>query len=81
MKNVIITGSANGVGKAIANTLKNSNLILIDVDKENLSTIANELNADYYVCDLANVGMLEETLNAIRNKYETIDCLINCAGM
>ena len=81
MKNVIITGSANGVGKAIANTLKNSNLILIDVDKENLSTIANELNADYYVCDLANVGMLEETLNAISNKYETIDCLINCAGM
>lgn len=81
MKNVIITGSANGVGKAIANTLKDSNLILIDVDKENLSTIANELNADYYVCDLSNVGMLEETLNAISNKYETIDCLINCAGM
>jgi len=81
MKNVIITGSANGVGASIANTLKDSNLILIDVDKENLSTIANELNADYYVCDLANVGMLEETLNAISNKYETIDCLINCAGM
>jgi len=81
MKNVIITGSANGVGASIANTLKDSNLILIDVDKENLSTIANELNADYYVCDLSNVGMLEETLNAISNKYETIDCLINCAGM
>ena len=42
---------------------------------------SNELNADYYVCDLSNVGMLEETLNAISNKYETIDCLINCAGM
>lgn len=81
MKNVIITGSANGVGASIAHTLKDSNLILIDVDKENLSTLANELNADYYVCDLANVGMLEETLNAISNKYETIDCLINCAGM
>lgn len=81
MKNVIITGSANGVGASIAHTLKDSNLILIDVDKENLSTLANELNADYYVCDLANVGMLEETLDTISNKYETIDCLINCAGM
>ena len=38
MKNVIITGSANGVGASIAHTLKDSNLILIDVDKENLST-------------------------------------------
>lgn len=81
MKNVIITGSANGVGKAIANTLKDSNLILIDIDKENLSTIANELNADYYVCDLANVEMLKETLDTISKKYETVDCLINCAGM
>ena len=81
MKNVVITGSANGVGKAIANTLKDSNLILIDIDKDNLTTIANELNADYFVCDLANVEKLEETLNVISNKYETIDCLINCAGM
>lgn len=81
MKNVIITGSANGVGASIANTLKNSNLILIDVDKDNLSSIANELNADYYVCDLANVEKIEETLDTISKKYETIDCLINCAGM
>jgi NADP-dependent 3-hydroxy acid dehydrogenase YdfG len=56
-------------------------LSLIDVDKNNLSSIANELNADYYVCDLANVGKLEETLDIISKKYETIDCLINCAGM
>ena len=32
MKNVIITGSANGVGRAVAQTLKDNNLILIDVD-------------------------------------------------
>ena len=81
MKNVIITGSANGVGKAIANTLKDNNLILIDIDKEKLSIIADELNAEYYVCDLANVENLNETLDIICKKYETIDCLINCAGM
>ena len=36
MKNVIITGSANGVGKAVANILKEENLILIDIDENNL---------------------------------------------
>ena len=81
MKNVIITGSANGVGKAIANTLKDNNLILIDIDQDNLSKLANELNAEYYVCDLANVEKLSETLENICKKYDKIDCLINCAGM
>ncbi len=36
MKNVIITGAANGVGKSIAETLKDENLILVDNDKESL---------------------------------------------
>ena len=36
MKNVVVTGAANGVGKAIANLLKNEKLILIDIDEENL---------------------------------------------
>ena len=45
MKNIIITGSANGVGKAVATTLKDNNLMLIDIDEKNLSTIAEELKA------------------------------------
>ena len=32
MKNVIITGAANGVGKSVAQILKEENLILIDID-------------------------------------------------
>lgn len=81
MKNVIITGSANGVGKAIANELKENNLILIDIDENNLSKVANELNADYYVCDLADANKLSKTMNIITTKYKKIDCLINNAGM
>jgi short-subunit dehydrogenase len=36
MKNIIITGAANGVGKAIAKLLQNENLIL--VEKDNIDT-------------------------------------------
>lgn len=36
MKNIIITGAANGVGKAVANILKENNLILIDEDYKNV---------------------------------------------
>lgn len=39
MKNVIITGTANGVGKAVAQILKDENLILIDVDDKELGKL------------------------------------------
>lgn len=79
MKNVIITGAANGVGKSIAETLKDENLILVDNDKESLIKIANELNKEYFVCDLSNDEEIERVINQINDKR--VDCLINCAGM
>ncbi|MCI8670508.1 MAG: SDR family NAD(P)-dependent oxidoreductase [Bacilli bacterium] len=79
MKNVIITGAANGVGKAIAETLKDENLILVDNDMESLIKIANELNKEYFVCDLSNDEEIERVINQINDKR--VDCLINCAGM
>ena len=79
MKNVIITGAANGVGKAIAETLKDENLILVDNDMESLIKIANELNKEYFVCDLSNDEEIERGINQINDKR--VDCLINCAGM
>ncbi len=80
MKNIIITGSANGVGKAIAQELKDNNLILIDND-ENVKNIANILNAKLYKCDISNDNEVKELFEDIKNNYSTIDCLINCAGM
>lgn len=81
MKNVIITGSANGVGKAVANILKEENLILIDIDENNLKETAKQTNSDYYVCDLTDVNQINEVISNISEKYNKVDCLINCAGM
>ena len=81
MKNVIITGAANGVGRAVAKLLKNEKLILIDIDENNLIDISKELNSDYYVCDLADYEKVKEMTEDIQEKFDRIDCLINCAGM
>lgn len=81
MKNVIITGAANGVGKAVANILKDENLILIDIDENNLQVTANEFSSEYFVCDLTNVDEIKQVIKSISEKYDRIDCLINCAGM
>ena len=81
MKNVIITGAANGVGKAVADMLKQEKLILIDIDENNLKEISSKISADYCVCDLSNDEEINKTINYINQKYKHIDCLINCAGM
>lgn len=81
MKNVIITGAANGVGKAVANLLKDENLILIDIDEKNLLETAKEINSEYYLCDLTNVDNINGVIRTIGTKYTKIDCLINCVGM
>lgn len=79
MKCVIITGAANGVGRAVANILKDENLILVDRDQENLVSLANELGKDYYVCDISDDQEIEDFIAKLESKK--IDCLINCAGM
>ncbi len=81
MKNVIITGAANGVGKAIANKLKNQNLILIDIDENNLQKVAKEINAKYYICDVSDDKQITNVFKDINENYNKIDCLINCAGI
>ena len=81
MKNVIITGAANGVGKAVAESLSNENLILLDVDENNLKELSQKLNLDYYVCDISDDKQILNIISEISSKYEKIDCLINCAGM
>lgn len=81
MKNVIITGAANGVGKVIANKLKNQNLILIDIDENNLQKVAREINAKYYICDVSDDKQITNVFKDINENYSKIDCLINCAGI
>jgi len=81
MRNVIITGAANGVGKAIKKLLKNENLILLDIDEKNLKELSLETNSKYYLCDVSDDEQILNVINDIGQNYETIDCLINCAGM
>lgn len=81
MKNIIITGAANGLGKSISKRFEKENLILIDNDEVNLKEIAEILGAKYYVCDLSSDNEIEVMFEKILTDYDHIDCLINNAGM
>lgn len=81
MKNVIITGAGDGVGKAVATMLKNENLILADIEKDNVEKVAKELKQRAFVCDVTDVKQIKKLKDFVVKTFDKIDCLINCAGM
>ncbi len=81
MKTVIIVGAANGIGREIAEILKEEKLILIDIDKPNLEKVSLNLGCDHYFCDVSNEKEVDLLVKEIKNKISKVDCLINCAGM
>ncbi|MBE5820925.1 MAG: SDR family NAD(P)-dependent oxidoreductase [Clostridiales bacterium] len=77
MKKIIITGASDGLGKAIAQELKNEDLILISRDENKLKKLSEELNCKYYVCDLTDYNQITDIISKIDN----VDILINNAGV
>lgn len=81
MKNIVITGAGDGVGKAVAKLLKQENLILVDMVKNNVEKVAKELNQKAFVCDVSDANQVKKCKDFIVKNFDKIDCLINCAGL
>jgi short-subunit dehydrogenase len=83
MKKVIcITGGANGLGRELAAFFSHtSQVIIFDIDKKKLETVANKFNCEYQVCDVSDYDSVFESIKKVINQYHQIDCFINCAGI
>lgn len=87
-KTVIITGAAIGIGKATALEFARlgANVCIIDINKENLNSVENEIlklgtNVSSYTVDVSNEIAVRETVENIISKYSKVDILINNAGI
>jgi len=87
-KNCLITGASGGIGKEIAMLLGDAgcNLFLTGRNKEKLEkTIqdinSNEIKISSYVGDLSEKKDLQNLINSVRQNFQQIDIIINCAGM
>jgi len=88
-KTIIITGSSDGIGKAIALRLgkEKANIALVarnekklrEVEKEALKLGANKIQT--YPCDIRNEESIKNTVNLIKSDFGEIDVLINNAGV
>ena len=82
-KVVIIAGSANEIGKAIAIALasKGAKLTIADKDKKKLEAVAGDIKSagkDIIVaeCDPTNFGQVENVVKETMDKFGRIDALI-----
>lgn len=88
-KNAVITGGANGIGKAIATLYaeKGANVILFDIAREPGETLAAELSkafgitADFYYTNLMDKQSIAKSAGEMNKKYESVDILVNNAGV
>ncbi len=82
-KIVIITGGANGIGKAAAAKFKSegANVIIWDYNETQCQQTAAELNIDFNVIDIRDATQVESCTQLVLQKFGTIDILINNAGI
>jgi NAD(P)-dependent dehydrogenase (short-subunit alcohol dehydrogenase family) len=82
----IVTGAANGLGRAIAEALQRAGalLALVDVDAEGLDRTAAELKGgevETFVADLAEPNQTRGIPGAVADRFGRIDILVNNAGV
>lgn len=83
-KTGIITGSAQGIGRAIAEQFValGGRAIVVDINEEAAAKTCQELgNAAYYIVDLSNGDAVVDTFERIVKEEGRIDVLINNAGI
>jgi NAD(P)-dependent dehydrogenase (short-subunit alcohol dehydrogenase family) len=80
----IVTGGAQGIGKAIVTALVKGKytVIVVDVDKKAGEKLCTEIqNAVYYNCNISNYKEVVKLFNFVKTKYGALDLLVNNAGI
>ena len=88
LKNVCVTGSGNGIGKAIAILLNKHgyNVACADINVKDAENTLNEFeNKDYksiaILADVSNVSEVEKMINKVVNAFGSLNIMINNAGV
>jgi NAD(P)-dependent dehydrogenase (short-subunit alcohol dehydrogenase family) len=81
-KTIVITGASDGIGAAAARRLSRNGDKVVVVGRSESKTVAvaEELGADYFVVDFADLSQVRALADKIRSEYPRIDVLANNAG-
>lgn len=87
-KIAVITGGADGIGKAIAFRLglEGARLAIFDINQERLQKTVTEfqekgIEAKAYLTEISNEAQVAEAVSTVENDYQQIDILVHAAGI
>jgi short-subunit dehydrogenase len=79
----VVTGASSGIGEAIARELagKGWQLVLLARREERLRALADELGAEYEICDVGRREKVERVAATVTARHPQIQLLVNNAGI
>ena len=83
-KVVVVTGAANGIGRALAKRFSEEGagkIIIADLDEQGLKIVETETGAESFKTDVASEADIKQLIESCERKYGGIDLLCNNAGI
>ena len=83
-KVVVVTGAANGIGRALAKRFSEEGagkIIIADLDQQGLKRVETETGAESFTTDVAREADIKQLIELCERKYGGIDLLCNNAGI
>ncbi|MBN2406750.1 MAG: 3-oxoacyl-[acyl-carrier-protein] reductase [Elusimicrobia bacterium] len=79
----LVTGGAQGIGKAISQRLfkDGCGIVVVDINEDLARSAAQEFGGDYYTVDVRDMDGVEKVVDKIIEKRGKIDILVNNAGI
>jgi meso-butanediol dehydrogenase/(S,S)-butanediol dehydrogenase/diacetyl reductase len=85
-KTVIVTGSASGIGKGVAQRFsqEGANVVLCDIDEKKLAAVAAEFSGERTLarrCDVTRFDEVEALVKQAVSRFGALDVMVNNAGI
>jgi NAD(P)-dependent dehydrogenase (short-subunit alcohol dehydrogenase family) len=81
---VLVTGGANGIGRALCRRIAAEHprgIVIADRDLPAAQSVANEINAIAVACDVSSETEIQAAVKRAREEFERIDVVVSNAGV
>ncbi len=84
-KTAVVTGSARGIGRVIAQSFAaaGANVVISDIDQAACEKTASEIGGTAIACraDVTSAGDIDQLFKTVSDKFKRIDIVVNNAGI